>query len=75
MQSLFEWDFNNRERDVDEILELNLEQQAAFTGATFTALPDDQFNQRADKLGFYGSLEEARVCVDSRAVVGITLQP
>lgn len=28
MQSLFEWDFNNRERDVDEILELNLEQQA-----------------------------------------------
>jgi hypothetical protein len=47
----------------------------ADTGATFTALPDDQFNQRADKLGFYGSLEEARVCVDSRAVVGITLQP
>jgi len=47
----------------------------ADTGAAFTALPDDQFNQRAEKIGFYGSLEEARVCVDSRAVAGITLQP
>lgn len=28
MQTLFEWDFNNRERSVDEILDLNLEQQA-----------------------------------------------
>lgn len=28
MQSLFEWDFNNRERSVDDILDLNLEQQA-----------------------------------------------
>lgn len=47
----------------------------ADTGAAFTAVPDDQFNQRAEKIGFYGSLEEARVCIDARAVVGITLQP
>lgn len=46
---------------------------ASDSGATFTALPDDQFNQRADKIGFYGSLEEARVCIDARAVVGVTL--
>ena len=47
----------------------------ADTGAAFTAVPDDQFNQRAEKIGFYGSLEEARVCIDARSVVGITMQP
>ena len=37
--------------------------------STFTALADDQFSARSEKLGFYGHLEEGRVCVDSRAVV------
>lgn len=46
----------------------------ADTGATFAATPDDQFAQRSDKLGFYGSLEEARVCVDARAVVAMSLE-
>jgi len=41
------------------------------TGGTFTALPDDQFVTRADKVGFYGSLEEGRVCLDGRAVAGL----
>lgn len=41
------------------------------TGGTFTALPDDQFTTRADKVGFYGSLEEGRVCLDGRAVAGL----
>ena len=45
------------------------------TGNTFVAIPDDQYNvSRADKAGFYGSLEEGRVCIDSRAVVGIILK-
>jgi hypothetical protein len=43
------------------------------TGATFDAVPDDQFVQRSDKIGFYGSLEEGRVCLDGRAVQGITI--
>jgi hypothetical protein len=43
------------------------------TGATFDAVPDDQFVQRSDKIGFYGSLEEGRVCLDGRAVQGIAL--
>ena len=43
------------------------------SGGTFTVLPDDQFTQRADKTGFYGFLEEGRVCIDSRAVVGLTV--
>ena len=39
----------------------------AETGSTFQALPDDQYNiTRADKAGFYGALEEGRVCLDSR---------
>jgi hypothetical protein len=41
------------------------------TGSTFTALPDDQFVQRQDKTGFYGGLEEGRVLLDARAIVGL----
>jgi hypothetical protein len=40
------------------------------TGSTFTALPDDQYSQRADKTGFYGSVEEGRVCIDARVLIG-----
>lgn len=46
-------------------------EQNAETGATFTAVPDDQWVTRSEKLGFYGSLSEGRVCVDSRSVAGI----
>ena len=44
-------------------------------GGTFTALPDDQFVARQEKTGFYGYLEEGRVCIDSRAVVGLVVHP
>jgi hypothetical protein len=37
--------------------------------STFTALADEQFSARSEKVGFYGHVEEARVCVDARAVV------
>jgi len=47
--------------------------QNADSGATFTAQPDDQFAQRSDKVGFYGSLEEGRVCIDARAVAGLVM--
>ena len=40
---------------------------------SFTVLPDDQFTQRADKVGFYGFMEEGRVCIDSRAIVGMSV--
>ena len=40
-------------------------------GGTFTTLPDDQFLARHEKVGFYGFLEEGRVCLDARAVAGI----
>jgi hypothetical protein len=46
----------------------------AENGSSFTAVPDDQYNiTRVDKAGFYGSLEEGRVCIDSRAIAGLLL--
>jgi hypothetical protein len=41
------------------------------TGSQFNVQPDDQFLQRSDKAGFYGSMEEGRVCIDARALSGI----
>jgi hypothetical protein len=46
----------------------------AESGGTFTALPDDQFVARSEKIGFYGFLEEGRACVDSRAVAGLVIR-
>jgi hypothetical protein len=46
------------------------------SGGTFTALPDEQFNAygtRVEKVGFYGFLEEGRVCLDARAIAGIVV--
>ena len=43
------------------------------SGGTFSVLPDDQFVARAEKMGFYGFLEEGRVCLDARALVGIAV--
>lgn len=43
---------------------------------TFTALPDEQFNaygNRVEKTGFYGFLEEGRICIDARAIMGLIL--
>jgi len=46
----------------------------AESGGTFSVLPDDQFYAaRQDKTGFYGFVEEGRVCLDARAVGGIIL--
>jgi hypothetical protein len=45
----------------------------AESGGVFTALPDDQFVSRSEKIGFYGFLEEGRVCIDSRAMYGLTV--
>ena len=45
----------------------------ADSGSTFSVLPDDQFAARSEKTGFYGSLEEGRVCIDARAIVGIKI--
>lgn len=48
----------------------------AESGGTFSVLPDgsfDAYGTRVEKVGFYGFLEEGRVCVDSRAVAGVVI--
>ena len=48
--------------------------QQAESGGTFTAQPDDQFLARHEKTGFWGYLEEGRVCIDDRALVGLAVE-
>lgn len=47
--------------------------QQAESGGVFSIFPDDQWVARSDKAGFYGFLEEGRVCLDSRAIVGLVV--
>jgi len=47
----------------------------AESGGTFNVLPDDQFVSRSEKTGFYGFLEEGRVCIDARTIVGLRIKP
>lgn len=46
----------------------------AASGGTFSVQPDGQFDMygsRVEKVGFYGFLEEGRICLDARALAGI----
>ena len=48
----------------------------AESGGTFSVIPDGQFDMygsRVEKVGFYGFLEEGRLCLDARAVAGIVI--
>jgi hypothetical protein len=45
----------------------------ADSGGSFSALPDDQWVTRSEKTGFYGWLEEGRICIDARAIVGVII--
>jgi hypothetical protein len=48
----------------------------ADSGGTFNVLPDGQFDMygaRVEKVGFYGFLEEGRLCLDARAICGIAI--
>jgi hypothetical protein len=48
----------------------------AESGGTFSVLPDGQFDAygaRVEKVGFYGFLEEGRLCLDARAICGIAV--
>lgn len=48
----------------------------AESGGTFSVLPDGQFDMygsRVEKIGFYGFLEEGRLCLDARAVAGVVV--
>lgn len=40
------------------------------SGSEFTLMADDQYSIRQQKIGYYGSLEEGRVVLDRRVVLG-----
>ena len=39
-----------------------------------SVLVDDQFSVRQNKIGYYGKVEEGRVCIDDRALVGLAVE-
>ena len=43
------------------------------TGAEFSLIADDQYSNRQQKLGWFGSLEEGRMVVDNRVLTGVTV--
>ena len=43
----------------------------AENGGEFNLIADDQYSIRQNKIGYFGSLEEGRVVVDDRALVGV----
>ena len=43
----------------------------AENGGEFNLVADDQYSIRQNKIGYFGSLEEGRIIVDNRALIGI----
>lgn len=43
------------------------------TGAEFSLIADDQYSNRQQKLGWFGSIEEGRMVVDNRVLTGVTV--
>tara|TARA_Y100001963_G_C6790651_1_gene455232 strand:- start:265 stop:1395 length:1131 start_codon:yes stop_codon:yes gene_type:complete len=41
------------------------------SGGEFNLIADDQYSVRQNKIGYYGSLEEGRMVLDDRALVGL----
>ena len=41
------------------------------SGGEFNLVADDQYSIRQNKIGYYGSLEEGRMVLDDRALVGL----
>ena len=39
----------------------------------FQVLVDDQFSVRQNKIGYYGKVEEGRLCIDDRALIGLVV--
>jgi len=46
----------------------------AYNGGEFNLIADDQYSIRQQKIGYFGSLEEGRMVLDDRALVGTIVQ-
>ena len=63
----------------DLVLALNLNRSSLYravsvtseSGSEFNLLADDQYSVRQKKIGYYGSLEEGRMVLDNRAILGV----
>lgn len=72
--------FNSTTTGNDLIIMVDANKEFAFkatmlngNGDAFTLVPDDQFPIRAEKVGFYGFTESARMVLETRGVVGIVV--
>ena len=45
------------------------------SGSEFTLMADDQYSIRQQKIGFFGSLEEGRMIIDDRVLLGTVINP
>ena len=43
------------------------------SGGEFTLIADDQYSIRQQKIGYFGSIEEGRMVLDNRALVGVVV--
>lgn len=43
------------------------------SGGEFSLMADDQYSIRQQKIGFFGSVEEGRMVIDTRALFGVTV--
>ena len=63
----------------DLVVALNLNRSSLYravsvsseSGSEFNLLADDQYSVRQKKIGYYGSLEEGRMVLDNRAILGV----
>ena len=46
----------------------------AESGSEFTLVADDQYSIRQNKIGYFGSVEEGRVVLDNRVLVGVQVE-
>jgi hypothetical protein len=45
----------------------------ADSGSEFSLIADDQYSIRQNKIGYFGSLEEGRMVLDNRALLGVVV--
>jgi hypothetical protein len=75
------WNGLSSRTDTDLVIALNTNRDSLLkvvavdseSGSEFSLLADDQYSIRQQKIGYYGSLEEGRVVLDSRVILGTAL--
>ena len=75
------WNGLSSRTDSDLVIALNTNRDSLLkvvavdseSGSEFSLLADDQYSIRQQKIGYYGSLEEGRVVLDSRVILGTAL--